>query len=147
LPAPRALAAAPQAVPHGASGRNAPSGAAFNPGGVRSAMAHQPQHAAKADRVLIEVIMEPRHAHSHRAIADVAEGGGCGTDSTVRDWMNLIRAEYLEMPGLSLTEPQVERMWNLTRDLAEILLRELQRVCFLRRTTKGTYVRADLATN
>ena len=90
--------------------------------------------------------MEPRHAHSHRAIADAASGN-CGTDITVRDWMDLIRAEYLEMPGLSLTGPQFERMWNLTPDLAEILLQELLRVCFLRRTKKGTYVRADLCSN
>jgi hypothetical protein len=97
--------------------------------------------------MLIEVIMEPRHAHSHRAIADAAENEHCGTDVTVCDWMNLIRAEYLEMPGLSLTEAQFERMWNLTPDFAERLLQELQRICFLRRTKKGTYVRADLCRN
>ena len=91
--------------------------------------------------------MEPRHAHSHRVIADDAEGGHCGADSTVGDWMNLIRAEYLEMPGLSLTESQFERMWNLAPDFAQRLLQELQRVCFLRRTKKGTYVRADLCRN
>ena len=97
--------------------------------------------------MLIEVIMEPRHAPAHRAIADVVEGGTCGTDIAVRDWMDLIRAEYLEMPGLSLTEPQFERMWNLAPDLAARLLGELQRLCFLRRTKKGTYVRADLCAN
>ena len=97
--------------------------------------------------MLIEVIMEPGHAHSHRAVADATQGGRCGIDISVRDWMNLIRAEYLEMPGLSLTEPQFERMWNLAPDLAARLLQELQRVCFLRLTKKGTYVRADLCTN
>ena len=97
--------------------------------------------------MLIEAIVEPRHAHSHRAIADTEERGYCGTDIAVRDWMNLIRAEYLEMPGLSLTGPQFERMWNLAPDFAEQLLQELQHVCFLRRTKKGTYVRADLNRN
>ena len=101
----------------------------------------------KADPVLIEVMMEPHHAHSHWAIADSAERRNCGTDIAVRDWMNLIRAEYLEMPGLSLTEAQFERMWNLAPDFAERLLQELLRVCFLRRTKKGTYVRADLYGN
>jgi hypothetical protein len=96
--------------------------------------------------VLIEVIMEPRHAHSYRTMADAVGGGGC-SDITVRDWVDLIRAEYLEMPGLSLTEPQFERMWNLPPDLAVALLEELQRACFLRRTKKGTYVRADLRNN
>jgi hypothetical protein len=97
--------------------------------------------------MLIEVIMEPRHAHSHRAIGEGAERGHWGTDDGVRDWMNLIRAEYLEMPGLSLTEAQFERMWDLAPDFAERLLQELQRICFLRRTKKGTYVRADLCRN
>ena len=96
--------------------------------------------------MLLEVIMEPGHPH-HRFVADAAEADYRGDDITVRDWMDLIRAEYLEMPGLSLTEPQFERMWNLTPDLAETLLQELQRICFLRRTRKGTFVRADLRNN
>jgi hypothetical protein len=97
--------------------------------------------------MLIEVIMEPFHARSHRAIGEGPECGHCGTENGVRDWMNLIRAEYLEMPGLSLTEAQFERMWDLAPDFAERLLQELQRICFLRRTKKGTYVRADLCRN
>ena len=67
--------------------------------------------------------------------------GHCVAD---RNCMNLIRTEYVEMPGLSLTESQVERLWNLTSDIAETLLQELQRAHFLLRTKKGTYVRADL---
>ena len=67
-----------------------------------------------------------------------------GNDRTARACMRLIRAEYVEMPGLSLTEPQVERLWSLTSDLAETLLEELERVHFLRLTKNGTYVRADL---
>jgi hypothetical protein len=67
--------------------------------------------------------------------------GHCVTD---RNCINLIRDEYVQMPGLSLTEAQVERLWNLTSDIAETLLQELQRAHFLRLTQKGTYVRADL---
>ena len=66
---------------------------------------------------------------------------------TLQDWLNLIRAEYLEMPGLSLTEPQVERLWSLPPVLAKTLLRELQRVRFLRCTKRGTYVRTDICRN
>lgn len=61
-----------------------------------------------------------------------------------RNCVNRIRAEYIEMPGLSLTEAQVERLWNLTSDIAETLLQDLQRAHFLRLTRKGTYIRADL---
>lgn len=58
--------------------------------------------------------------------------------------MDLIRAEYFEMPGLSLTLNQVERLWSLDQEMADTVLHELQRLSFLRRTDKGTYVRADL---
>ena len=75
------------------------------------------------------------HAHQVRPL---------GNDSPAHKCINLIRAEYVEMPGLSLTEPQVERLWNLTSDIAETLLEELERMHFLRLTKKGTYVRADL---
>ena len=88
--------------------------------------------------------MKPRHVQVVCAIASEPGIPGSASDVTVQDWMNLVRAEYLEMPGLSLTEVQAGRLWNLTADTAEVLLEELERVCFLRRTTKGTYVRADL---
>lgn len=65
-------------------------------------------------------------------------------DFEAADWMSLIRSEYAEMPGLSLTRRQVERLWNLSPDTADMLLWELQSRRYLRRTTKGTYVRADL---
>lgn len=31
----------------------------------------------------------------------------------LEDWCLLIRAAYLEMPGLHMTRKQVERLWNL----------------------------------
>jgi hypothetical protein len=70
--------------------------------------------------------------------------GSATIDVVDADRVHLIRAEYGEMPGLSLTLSQVERLWDLSPDTAETLLWELQRMQFLRRTPKGTYVRADL---
>ena len=29
------------------------------------------------------------------------------------DWVHLVQAEYLEMPGLQLTRAQVRRLWGL----------------------------------
>ena len=69
--------------------------------------------------------------------------GSATIDVVDADRVHLIRAEYGEMPGLSLTLSQVERLWDLSPDTAETLLWELQRTQFLR-TPKGTYVRADL---
>ena len=87
--------------------------------------------------------MERYLSHSLSTIDEAGRIGVLGRHVTVQDWLHLIRAEYLEMPGLSLTEAQVERMWNLAPDLAETLLQELQQARFLRLTKKGTYVRAD----
>jgi hypothetical protein len=55
----------------------------------------------------------------------------------------LVRAEYVEMPGLSLTKPQVERLWGLDAVTSEALLAALIDVKFLRRTVGDAYVRAD----
>jgi hypothetical protein len=65
------------------------------------------------------------------------------TPNTV-DWLRLIKAEYLEIPGLCLTPPQVERLWNLDAVTAESVMGALIDVQFVRRTPRGAYVLADL---
>jgi hypothetical protein len=65
-------------------------------------------------------------------------------DAQINDWLQLIRAEYLEIPGLRLTKPQVERLWGLDSVASEALLAALVDVKFLRRTLHGAYVRADV---
>ena len=59
------------------------------------------------------------------------------------DWLQLIRAEYLEMPGMHLTKLQVERLWGLDPRTSEVLLGALIDARFLRRTPAGEYARAD----
>jgi hypothetical protein len=65
------------------------------------------------------------------------------TDPHITDWLQLIRAEYLEIPGLCLTKPQVQQMWSLDPVTAEALLAALVDGKFLRCTNQKTYVRAD----
>jgi hypothetical protein len=65
-----------------------------------------------------------------------------GNDS-ISDWVQLVRAEYLEIPGLHLTEAQVRRLWSLDPTTSEALLDTLVRAGFLRRTRDAGYVRAD----
>jgi hypothetical protein len=60
--------------------------------------------------------------------------------STVQDWLNLIKAEYLEMPGLSLTKPQVRRLWHLESQMCDALLDTLVAAEFLEKTRHKTYV-------
>ena len=64
-------------------------------------------------------------------------------ETHVEDWLMLVRAEYVEMPGLSLTKPQVERLWGLDAVTSEALLAAPIDVKFLRRTVGDAYVRAD----
>ena len=52
-----------------------------------------------------------------------------------------IRAEYVEMPGLSLTVWQAQRLWNVSEELCVRALLRLVQAKFLMLTSSGTYVR------
>lgn len=65
-------------------------------------------------------------------------------DNTLQDWLQVIRSEYLEMPGLSLTKPQVQRLWGLDSESCNALIDEMVSVRFLRKTPRNCYVRADI---
>ena len=81
-----------------------------------------------------------QHPPAHR----VAEAERIAAQTTLADWLHLIRAEYLEIPGLHLTKKQVQRLWSLDQAVCEELLDALVDVRFLRRTQNGAYVRADI---
>lgn len=66
-----------------------------------------------------------------------------GSDPSVTDWLQIVRAEYLEMPGLCLTAPEVQRLWGMDPTTCKALLDALVRTGFLRRTRRAGYVRAD----
>jgi hypothetical protein len=55
-----------------------------------------------------------------------------------------VRGEYLEMPGLSLTERQAQRLWHLEPEACRSLFRTLVESGFLRQTPRGGYVRANV---
>ena len=59
------------------------------------------------------------------------------------DWMKLVRAEYLEVPGLTLTSDQACRLWGLDVRACEQVLAALVDSRFLRRTRDNRYLRAD----
>jgi len=65
------------------------------------------------------------------------------TEIETSDWLQLIRAEYLEMPGLALTPRQVQRLWHLDTATCDQVLDRLVADHFLRHTAIDTYVRAD----
>lgn len=65
------------------------------------------------------------------------------TDTSIQDWLQLMRAEYNEIPGLHLTKKQVQRLWGLDDVMCDTLLDALMDVSFLTRTGDGAYVRSD----
>ena len=56
--------------------------------------------------------------------------------------LKLVSSEYHEMPGLHLTKPQVQRLWNLDTTMCDAVLQALEAARFLRRTDTGAYVKA-----
>jgi hypothetical protein len=53
-----------------------------------------------------------------------------------------VRGEFLEMPGLRLTEAQARRLWNLDAASCQELLSALVDSKFLFRTGDGAFMRA-----
>jgi hypothetical protein len=52
-----------------------------------------------------------------------------------------IKAEYREMPGLSLTRTQAQRLWQLDEHTCRTVLSRLVASGFLQLTAKGHYTR------
>jgi len=63
------------------------------------------------------------------------------SDATLRR----VRGEFLEMPGLRLTEAQARRLWGLDSDSCIALLGALVDSNFLFRTRDGAFMRVDHA--
>jgi hypothetical protein len=53
-----------------------------------------------------------------------------------------VQSEYLEMPGLKLTEAQARRLWGLDGNTCRVVLVTLIERGFLKRSRNGYYVRA-----
>jgi hypothetical protein len=54
-----------------------------------------------------------------------------------------IKGEYLEMPGLRLTEAQARRLWGLDEASCGALLGALVAAKFLFRTSDGAFMRVE----
>ena len=59
------------------------------------------------------------------------------------DMIRRIRGEYLEMPGLSLSVAQAQRLWDLEPAVCHGLLNALVETGFLVRTREGAFVHRD----
>ncbi len=64
---------------------------------------------------------------------------------TTEEALRRVQGEFLEMPGLRLTEAQACRMWGLEKAACEALLGALVDAKFLYRTRDGAFMRFDHA--
>jgi hypothetical protein len=60
----------------------------------------------------------------------------------MRRLIQQVQAEYAEMPGLSVTLPQAQRLWATDRATCEEVFSRLISSGVLRRTSKGRFIRA-----
>jgi hypothetical protein len=61
------------------------------------------------------------------------------------DWLQIIRGEFTEVPGLRLTKKQVQRLWGLDPQTCDELIDLLVAAKFLRQTDDTSYVRVNLS--
>jgi len=66
---------------------------------------------------------------------------------TVVDLVERIRAEFLEMPGLSLTPQQIERLCGIEATVCRVVLDTLTRSKFLCERPDGRYARLTEGTS
>lgn len=62
------------------------------------------------------------------------------------DTLRRVQGEFLEMPGLRLTEAQAQRLWGLDQASCSALLGALVDANFLFRTRDGAFMRVEQAT-
>jgi hypothetical protein len=59
------------------------------------------------------------------------------------EWVELVRGEFVESPGLSVNCRQAQVLWGLDAVTADAILRALVDVTFLRCTSSNAYVRVE----
>ena len=62
---------------------------------------------------------------------------------SVQDWVRIVRGEYQESPGLSLTRAQVRRLWSLDPAVCDAVLERLVASGYLRVNEYEMFVRND----
>ena len=64
---------------------------------------------------------------------------------TPDDVLRRVQGEFMEMPGLRLTDAQARRLWGLDATSCDALLGALVDAKFLFRTTDGAFMRVESA--
>jgi hypothetical protein len=72
--------------------------------------------------------------------------GASESKRLLQDALDRIRGEFLEMPGLRLTDRQAQKLLGLDAELCATLIAELMEARFLFRTRDGSFMRIERAT-
>jgi hypothetical protein len=64
--------------------------------------------------------------------------------TSIADWLHIVRGEFQEIPGLRLTKRQAQRMWGLDAVTCEALLDALVSIQFLKQGADGLYARVEV---
>ena len=59
---------------------------------------------------------------------------------STQEWTQIIRGEYLEIPGLHLTRAQIQRLWDLDHEVCTSVLDTLLSERFLLLTADRRYI-------
>ena len=76
---------------------------------------------------------------------DVQSSVPNGHTSTIEDTLQRVQGEFLEMPGLRLTDAQARRLWGLDAATCAALIDALVSAKFLFRTRDGAVMRIEHA--
>jgi hypothetical protein len=94
-------------------------------------------------RCSIQVVNGHLPSYSANAISSMGAYMTPDTPRLSEDALRRVQGEFLEMPGLRLTEPQARRLWGLDASSCAALLRALVDAKFLFRTRDGAFMRLE----
>jgi hypothetical protein len=61
-------------------------------------------------------------------------------DAAPSEWTQIVRGEFLQIPGLRLTRKQIQQLWGLSSETCDRVLETLVNQRFLQLTPDGYYV-------
>jgi hypothetical protein len=64
-------------------------------------------------------------------------------ERVLAEWLRVVRAEYLEVPGMHLTKAEMQRLWGLDAHTCDALVGTLVERRFLRLIRRDRYARFD----
>ena len=76
-------------------------------------------------------------------MSDVATRPASQTPDALAHAIQRVKAEFLEMPGLTLTVAQASRLWALDAGFCMAVLGALEEARFLVRTRHSAFARSD----